>query len=216
MSAGIYAQDDFYESKPLYSLPKIVEPQKTDQNLFAKTNSASAATIKRVQVDETKGTLLATESGLKKINPNGKTTTIWKEGSVHQILPVENAFYFITSKGILYSSDLQNFELRNNGLPTYIIKKFKKGETSHETHAQDLKDLAYNPLNPQEMVTSTKERVYLTRDGGLNWTNIGSASLRTNGIKAVAVASMKTSTPGQTETVVFMAHSILEIGRAHV
>ena len=92
---------------------------------------------------------------------------------------------------------------------TYIIKKFKKGETSHETHAQDLKDLAFNPLNPQEMVTATKERVYLTRDGGLNWTNIGSASLRTNGIKAVAVASMKTAMPGQNETVVFMAHSIL-------
>ena len=217
MSAQIFGQDDYYESKPLYSLPKILEGQNADASVLAKKNSEqaeskpvpSAATIKRVQVEETKGTLLATESGLKKINANGKATTLWKEGSVQQILPVENSFYFITSKGILYTSDLQNFELRNNGLPTYIIKKFKKGETSHETHAQDLKDLAFNPLNPAEMVTATKERVYLTRDGGLNWTNIGSASLRTNGIKAVAVASMKTSTPGQTETVVYMAHSIL-------
>ncbi|MBR5966076.1 MAG: hypothetical protein IK015_08200 [Treponema sp.] len=217
LSAQIFGQDDYYESKPLYSLPKILDGQNSDASVLAKKNSEqaeskpvpSAATIKRVQVEETKGTLLATESGLKKINANGKTTTLWKEGSVQQILPVENSFYFITSKGILYTNDLQNFELRNNGLPTYIIKKFKKGETSHETHAQDLKDLAFNPLNPAEMVTATKERVYLTRDGGLNWTNIGSASLRTNGIKAVAVASMKTSTPGQTETVVYMAHSIL-------
>ncbi|MBR5096759.1 MAG: hypothetical protein IK094_06605, partial [Treponema sp.] len=208
-AAGIYAQNDYYESKPLYSLPKIIE----GQNAIAKKSSTqeenSSATIKRVQIEETKNTLLATESGLKKINANGKQTTLWKEGAVQQILPVENSFYFVTSKGILYTKDLQNFELRNNGLPTYVIKKYKKQETSFETHAQDLKDLAFNPLNPQEMVTATKERVYLTRDGGLNWTNIGSASLRTNGIKAVAVASMKTSTPGQNETVVFMAHAIL-------
>lgn len=208
-AAGIYAQNDYYESKPLYSLPKIMD----GQNAIAKKTSApeesSSATIKRVQVEETKNTLLATESGLCKINANGKQTTLWKEGSVQQILPVENSFYFVTSKGILYTKDLQNFELRNNGLPTYVIKKYKKQETSFETHAQDLKDLAFNPLNPQEMVTATKERVYLTRDGGLNWTNIGSASLRTNGIKAVAVASMKTATPGQNETVVFMAHAIL-------
>lgn len=199
-----FAQEEYYESKPLYSLPKVIEPQKDNAVLVNKN-----ATIKRVTVEETKNTLLATEGGLKKISASGKQTTLWKDGSVQQILPVENAFYFVTSKGILYTSDLQNFELRNNGLPTYIIKKFKKGETSHETHAQDLKDLAFNPLNPQEMVTATKERVYLTRDGGLNWTNIGSASLRTNGIKAVAVASMKTAAPGQNETVVFMAHSIL-------
>ena len=216
-AAGIYAQDDYYESKPLYSLPKIIEAPKNDLGILAKKTASQEdakplpanATIKRAQPEETKNTLLATEEGLKKISANGRQTSLWKEGSVQQILPVDKSFYFITSKGILYTSDLQNFELRNNGLPTYIIKKFKKGETSHETHAQDLKDLAFNPLNPLEMVTATKERVYFTRDGGLNWTNIGSASLRTNGIKAVAVASMKTENAGQTETVVFMAHSIL-------
>lgn len=220
---NVFAQDDYFESKPLYSLPKIIEPQKADSSVLAKKNSgqqkqigqaeikpASGATIKRIQSEETKNTLLATENGLKKISPNGKLTALWKDGAVQQILPVENAFYFVTSKGILYTSDLQNFELRNNGLPTYIIKKFNdKRETSHESHAQDLKDLAFNPLNPLEMVTATKERVYFTRDGGLSWTNIGSASLRTNGIKAVAVASMKSGAEGQTETVVFMAHSIL-------
>ena len=211
LGAGIFAQEESFETKPIYSLPKIIEPQKDGSSLLAKKSEApAAATIKRVQVEETKNTLLATESGLKKIAPNGKATTLWGEGSVQQILPVDKSFYFITSKGVLYSSDLQNFELRNKGLPTYIIKKFNaKRETSHEAHAQDLKDLAFNPLNPLEMVTATKERVYLTRDGGLNWTNIGSASLRTNGIKAVAVASMKTGAEGQTETVVFMAHAIL-------
>ncbi len=216
--AGVFAQEESFETKPIYALPKIIEPQKTDGAALAKKNPAQAeikpapagATIKRVQIEETKNTLLATEGGLKKISANGKQTALWSEGSVQQILPVEKSFYFITSKGILFTSDLQNFELRNNGLPTYIIKKFNaQRETSHEAHAQDLKDLAFNPLNPAEMVTATKERVYFTRDGGLNWTNIGSASLRTNGIKSVAVASMKAGQAGQTETVVFMAHSIL-------
>ena len=214
LSAGVLAQDDYFETKPIYSLPKIIEPKRSDSGALAKKNSEQGevknATIKRVQIEETKNTLLATESGLKKINPNGKQSALWSEGSVQQILPVENSFYFVTSKGILYTSDLQNFELRNQGLPTYTIKKFNaKRETSFETKAQDLKDLAFNPLNPKEMVTATKERVYLTRDGGLSWTSIGSASLRTNGIKAVAVASMKSGADGQTESVVFMAHAIL-------
>ncbi|MCR5045467.1 MAG: hypothetical protein K6A42_02680 [Treponema sp.] len=210
-SVAFYAQNGSFESKPLYSLPKIIEPLKGDASILAKRNKdeKNGATLKRVKIEETKNTLLATEAGLCKINPNGKQNYLWAEGSVQQILPVEDSFYFVTSKGILYTNDLEKFEYRNNGLPTYVIKKFKKQETSFETKSQDLKDLAFNPLNPAEMVTATKERVYLTRDGGLNWTSIGSASLRTNGIKAVAVASMKTSSSEENETVVFMAHSIL-------
>lgn len=207
---NLSAQSESYSAKPLYELPQNPFLAKRVSEKKPEVSSAkSAGSLKKIQHDTKKNTLLATEKGLFKILPNGKLSALWSDGSVQQILPVENNFYFITSKGILFSSDLEKFEYRNEGLPVYILKKFVGGKTSHETHVQDLKDLAFNPLNPLEMVTATKERVYLSRDGGLNWTNIGSASLRTNGIKAVAVASLPSGTSGQTETVVFEAHSIL-------
>ncbi len=203
ISLSVFGQS--FNSKPLYSLPKIIEPRENQASLIAKKDSEKkAGTLKRLEVNEAKNTLLATEGGLYKITVSGKSSALWTDGAVNQILPVGDVFYFITSKGILFSQDLVKFELRNSGLPTYVIKKFKEQKTSHETHIQDLKDLAFNPLNPLEMVTATKEFVYLTRDGGLTWKSIGSASYRTNGIKAVAVATMKSG-----ETVVFEAHSIL-------
>ncbi|MBQ9627141.1 MAG: hypothetical protein IJR40_08210, partial [Treponema sp.] len=82
MSAGFYAQTDSFESKPLYSLPKIIEPKRDAAPVVAK----KSATIKRVQIEGTKNTLLAAESGLTKINPNGKQSFLWKEGSVQQSL----------------------------------------------------------------------------------------------------------------------------------
>ena len=82
-AAGIYAQDDYYESKPLYSLPKIIDGQSAIAKKTSPIEENTSATIKRVQIDETKNTLLATENGLKKINANGKQTTLWKEGAVH-------------------------------------------------------------------------------------------------------------------------------------
>ena len=39
-AAGIYAQDDYYESKPLYSLPKIIEAPKNDLGILAKKTAS--------------------------------------------------------------------------------------------------------------------------------------------------------------------------------
>ena len=79
LSASFYSQNDYVESKPLYSLPKIIEPQKDGSAFVAKKSSEQdekkPATIKRVQIEETKNTLLATEGGLKKISPNGKQSS---------------------------------------------------------------------------------------------------------------------------------------------
>ena len=68
-----------------------------------------------------------------------------------------------------------------------------------------------NPLNPLQLVTATKDAVYITRDGGKNWKSLGSMSGATPGVKACAIGSMPVSyndgTKG-TELVVFMSHPI--------
>ena len=238
LAMNFYAQENERLNRPLYSLPKIMESQNhSEAQLAARDSTKKSRSNPRSDLPnlderkktvplETANTLLATEKGLFKIAHNGSNKPLWIEGAVKQILPVKNFvssaqnsdlekssqnFYFITDKGILFSQDLENFELRNSGLPTFVMKKFDGENTTYETHVQDLKDLAYNPLNPLEMVCATKERVFLSRDGGISWKNIGSASLRTNGIKSVAIASMKTGSGenARNETVVFEAHSIL-------
>ena len=237
LAMNSFAQENERLNRPLYSLPKIVEGQNSEAQVAARNSTKKSRGNSKSDLPnlnerkktvslETANTLLATEKGLFKISHNGSKIALWDKGEVRQILPIKNFsnntlnpnfenssqnFYFITDKGILFSQDLENFETRNSGLPTFVMKKFDGENTTYETHVQDLKDLSYNPLNPLEMVCATKERVFLSRDGGLSWKNIGSASLRTNGIKSVAIASMKTGSGEnvRNETIVFEAHSIL-------
>ena len=75
-----------------------------------------------------------------------------------------------------------------------------------------LKDICADPLNPDILVTATKDEVFITRDGGLSWKSLGSASNYTSGMKAVAVSHMpvygKNGEIESTEVVVFMSHPI--------
>lgn len=190
------------EIKPLYKLEddRII---KTDKTIEGKTY------------------LVGSDQGLFRINPNNTATPIWDEGAVEQIvrteLPAENdkvseIWYFRTAKGILYSEDLTNFELRNEGLPFLTIKKYDGVNTEFEKVVHQLKDLCINPKNPLQIVTATKDNVYLSRDGGKTWKSIGSMSKSTSGIKAVAIGDMpvfdKQGELTGTELVVFMSHPI--------
>ncbi len=178
--------------------------------------------------------IAGTTKGLLKIYGNGKAESIWSEGSVLKIIKTEEnqqsgapspLWYFLTTAGIVSSRDLVKFEYRNEGLPFLTIKQYDGKNISFSRQPAQLKDLAVHPENPEILVTSTKESVYLTKDGGRKWVSINSMSKSTNGIKAVAVASMnrpgtgspaakgadgsvKPAVPPQKDLVVFMAHSI--------
>ena len=123
------------------------------------------------------------------------------------------------------TSDLSNFEMRNEGLPFLTIKQYDGKNTTFLKQPAQLKDLAVHPTNPNILVTATKDAVYITYDGGVKWKSLGSTSASTSGIKAVAVCDMNkigtgkaavtnadgTVTPAvapQTDLVVFMAHTI--------
>ena len=195
---NIYAR----EVKPLYKLPEHV-------------------VVKNEKFSETKTYLVGSSKGLFKITSGNTAIPLWDKGSVEQIVRIEipgenekntEAWYFRTSQGILFSSDLENFELRNEGLPFLTIKKYDGVNTEFEKQVHTLKDLCVNPLNSSQIVTATKDKVYISKDGGLNWKSIGSMSMSTSGIKAVAIASMPVMNaeglPINTELVVFMSHPI--------
>ena len=191
------------EVKPLYKLP---DQQKTQAEVSAG--------------GETKFLLVGTSKGLFKVSSGNNAVPVWAEGSVEQILRTEiigengkviENWYFRTSKGIIFSSDLEIFEPRNSGLPVSTVKNYDGQNTEFETQIKTLKDLCANPMNPLQMVTATKDSVFLSRDGGRNWKNIGSTSANTPGVKACAVASMPITLSDGTrgnELVVFMSHPI--------
>lgn len=198
-TTNIYAK----RVKPLYQLPDKITPQEELE-----------------LAGETKSFLVASSKGLFKINSVNSSLPLWVQGAVEQVLRTETLgedgkiienWYFRTSKGILFSSDLENFELRNEGLPVLTLKRYDGTNISFEKQVAELKDISANPLNPSQLVTATKDAVYLSRDGGRNWKSLGSMSGATPGVKACAIGSMPvTYDDGSkgTELVVFMSHPI--------
>ncbi len=181
------------EVKPLYRLPE-------KSPVSSQEGEAGAEVF-----------LVGSDNGLFRVTNRNSAIPVWTEARVDQLLHVNIAdssginresWLMRTQKGIFYSQDLKTFEERDKGLPFLTIKTFKEGQKTLSLQIQELKDLSVNPLNNNEVVTATKDSVYYSRDGGLNWTDLGSMSKNSPGIKAVAVATIE----GQ--SVVFMAHPI--------
>ncbi|MBR7064767.1 MAG: hypothetical protein IKI31_06455 [Treponema sp.] len=152
--------------------------------------------------------LAGSEKGLFKISRNGDAIPLWTDGKIEQIHHIEESeknterWFFRTSKGILFSENLEAFELRNDGITFLTVKKYDGTNTSLVKQSPMLKDFSANPLYPDVVVTATETEVYLSYNGGKNWKSIGSMSRLTPGMKAVTVATIKN------QTVVFMAHPI--------
>ena len=183
-----YAQN----SKPLYQLP-------------GKTTPASD------QMADSEVFLVGSDNGLFKVTSSNIVIPLWTEARVDQLVrvtvPGENGqprdgWYMRTQKGIFYTTDFKTFTEKDNGLPFLTIKKYDGKTPSLEKQIQELKDFCVNPLNSREIVTATKDSVYYSKDGGENWTSLGSMSKTTPGVKAVAVATLGG------ESVVFMTHPI--------
>ncbi|MBR1912363.1 MAG: hypothetical protein IJ828_08420 [Treponema sp.] len=156
--------------------------------------------------------LTGTDRGLIRVSSNGMTEILWNEGSVSNIIKTQSKWYFLTSQGILTSSDLTSFSKCNNGLPSLFIKTYEQGEKHLVHEVPLLKDLCVDPFDENVLVTATKDAVFLTRDGGATWKSIGSMSRYTAGMKAVACSHMpvygKSGEITGTELVVFMSHPI--------
>ncbi|MDR0877301.1 MAG: hypothetical protein LBN21_04555 [Treponema sp.] len=145
--------------------------------------------------------IIGADEGLYGMDQNGNSAQLWTAGSVQKILHTDSSWFIRSSEGIFSSTDLVNWEKRSEGLPVKTIKLFQDGKKSFVQTVQEIKDLEINPANSEILVCATKDNVYLSRNGGLSWKNIGAPSFRTNGIKAVGVGNFPDLT-------VFLSHSI--------
>ena len=131
-------------------------------------------------------------------------------------------WFFVTGKGLLRSDDLKNFTLIGSaaGLPMLTVKEYVDGQVSLVQKAKEIKDLAVHPQNHDILVASTDNAVYLSKDHGKTWKNLG-FSAKTAGAKAVAVADMRIpgkknadGSPAQ-ELTVFLSHPIYGLSYIH-
>ncbi|MDR1908749.1 MAG: hypothetical protein LBQ35_02415, partial [Spirochaetaceae bacterium] len=150
--------------------------------------------------------LAGTRTGLYGLSFFGALIPLRTGGEVRKIIRAENRWITLGSEGILVSGDLRRWESRNRGLPRKTIKVFRDGTVSFERVVQEIKDLELNPFDSEIMACATKDRVFLSRDGGRSWRDLGMPAYRTNGIKAVAVTSL-TGASGAPELCVFLSHS---------
>lgn len=170
--------------------------------------------------------LAGTESGLYKIIGNDTPEPLWTEGRVTQIVETvvngQQVWFFVTGKGLLRSDDLQSFSLIGSmsGLPMLTVKEYVDGEVRLVQKAKEIKDLAVHPQNHDILVATTDNAVYLSKDHGNTWKNLG-FSAKTAGAKAVAVADMRIAgkknrdgSPVE-ELTVFLSHPIYGLSYIH-
>ena len=154
--------------------------------------------------------LIGTNEGLFSIDSRGRISAVWQGGTVKKVMFLEDTWILLSDEGVLVSTDLINWETRNEGLPVKTIKVFKDKQKSFLKIVQEIKDLKVNPANINEMAIATKDRVYFSRNQGQSWESLGSPPYRTNGIKSVAVANMP-RTGTQSDLTVFLSHSVYGI-----
>ena len=201
----LFAQEK--EINPLYTLPKV------------SSDGKESVTTQAVSKGDSNKPILATESGIYRVINSKTIYPLWTDGKAKQILRIEKpqaqnkaveVFYFVTSKGILFSKDLKTFESKNEGLPVLTIKKYDGKNTTFEKQVADIKDISFNPEKPEQMVCATKDKVYISENGGETWTYFSAPKSGSSGLKAVAVAtihSKKNDGTEVTEDYVFCSHS---------
>ncbi|MDR0629244.1 MAG: hypothetical protein LBG24_06360 [Treponema sp.] len=145
--------------------------------------------------------IIGTEAGLYGLDRRGSLTTLWTGGAVRAIKRSKDYWAILSDQGIAVSPDLRTWEDRNQGLPVKVIKVYDQGKQSFTRQVQDIKDLEIHPENTAVMVCATKDGVFLSRNAGLSWEDMGMPPYRTNGIKAVAVANLPDLT-------IFLSHSV--------
>lgn len=152
--------------------------------------------------------LAGTENGLYHITGNS-SRLLWRAHEVRKILHDGSRWIILSLDGIHASTDLKTFTRITNGIPVKVVKIPGNGKKEFVREIQELKDLEIHPVNREIMVTATREAVYLSRDGGESWQNLG-LSARTAGVKAVSVLDLPDST-GTMRLTVFMSHPIYGI-----
>lgn len=137
---------------------------------------------------ELEGALLGASDGLYRVGERGELERLLKDVEIRKIVRAEQGWYFLSSRGVLYSAELSVFEERNAGIPVKVIKTYEDGVKAFANEIQEVKDLELDPYDHRSLVICTKDEIYISRDGGLRWTAVPSP-VATVGLKAVAITS---------------------------
>lgn len=148
--------------------------------------------------------LIGTDEGLFQLN-EGILLPLWTGAGVQKII-FSDRYYLLTDKGIVASDDLHFFEFRNTGLPVHTIKHYDSFRKKLTFAQKELKDLEAHPQRSEILVTASRNSVFLSRDSGRHWTDLGLGS-SISGLKCVAVADLPDGNGG-TQLVVFLSHAI--------
>lgn len=148
--------------------------------------------------------LIGTKDGLFSVYQN-KYTALWNGAPIYKIIHTD-AWYFLTGWGILYSTDLENFEFRNNNLPVQVLKHYDGETATFINRIKPLKDFEILPDNPNIMVTATKDEVFITYNNGHEWHSLG-FGFKTSGLKSIGLASLKNE-QGEKQLTVFLSHAM--------
>ena len=167
------------------------------------TNFAFAKDAERVYQAEVYP-LIGTDEGLFQSN-EGVLLPLWTGAGVQKII-FSDRYYLLTDKGIVASDDLHSFEFRNTGLPVHTVKHYDSFGKKIVYVQKELKDLEAHPQRSEILVTATRNSVFLSRDSGRHWTDLGFGS-SISGLKCVAVADLPDGNGG-VELVVFLSHAI--------
>lgn len=156
--------------------PEFVGPEITEEQPFEPVFSVSDIP------------LMGSAKGLYYFDGVHEPIALWSESDVRKVIPVEGGIYMLTSKGIVFTSDLHVFEYRNSGLPTVVLKVSTEKGFIKEEIIEVIKDFEVDSENPLNIVACTKSGAYYSINGGKNWSTLANPSLDA-AVKSVAVFS---------------------------
>jgi hypothetical protein len=136
--------------------------------------------------------LAGTSQGLYAWDCHGDPVLVWNGGGnppeIKKIIAVPYGFFVLTSEGIFFSGDGRSFEDRNEGITYKTIKVINENEKSFTNITDDLKDIASDLSNPLNLVTCSKDKVFISTNGAKSWFSIqGPVPYST--IKSLAIVS---------------------------
>ncbi len=130
--------------------------------------------------------LIGTSGGLYWWDGGSRLMRLRSGGEVRKILLLPYGVLCSGSEGILFTSDLSNFEVRNSGLNMKVIKHVTNGAVFFTSEPQDVNDLERDPVNPDNLVACSRSGAFVSTNRGLNWEFIRTPSW-SSGVKSVAI-----------------------------
>lgn len=128
---------------------------------------------------------------------------LWEGGSVSQLQPSAEGWYFVGSGGVAYSADLASFQDRSEGLPRKILKIEEGGAFSLAREMVDIASFAIDPARRERLAACTASEVWYSDNAGKSWVSLG-APTPVPGLKAAGFGPLN----GGSRHGVWVSHAI--------